>query len=187
MSKKMPELDHVCYFLQVVFPSLLPPSSSLLPPLISQKGNTTWDLIIAHFLGVDHVGHTFGSDHPAMSKKMSELDHVVKEVMDHVDEKTLVLVMGDHGMTEDGNHGVSGRERERGEGSRRETEDGNHWVSGRKEGGGGRGGEQGRGMRREMMKGKGGGEGKKGYRAERDEMEERMGGMRGRGERWMAG
>lgn len=73
---------------------------------LTVQGNSEWDVIIAHFLGVDHVGHTFGSNHPAMSKKMSELDAVLKKVIEKVDEDTMLLVMGDHGMTEDGNHGV---------------------------------------------------------------------------------
>lgn len=79
----------------------------LLPTIKEEVNNNTgWDVIIAHFLGVDHVGHTFGSNHPAMSKKMLQLDTELKKVMEAIDTNTLLLVMGDHGMTEDGNHGV---------------------------------------------------------------------------------
>ena len=34
-------------------------------PVLEGEGEG-WDVVIAHFLGVDHVGHTFQPDHPAM-------------------------------------------------------------------------------------------------------------------------
>ena len=42
---------------------------------------------------------------------MQQLDGVLKEVVEGVEEDTLLVVMGDHGMTWDGNHGgASGEE-----------------------------------------------------------------------------
>jgi predicted AlkP superfamily pyrophosphatase or phosphodiesterase len=32
-----------------------------------------WDVIIAHYLGVDHCGHTFGPSHPKMAEKLEEV------------------------------------------------------------------------------------------------------------------
>ena len=58
-----------------------------------------WDVLIAHFLGVDHCGHTFGPEHPAMAAKLREMDAVVKTLVESLDEQTLLLVVGDHGMT----------------------------------------------------------------------------------------
>lgn len=66
-----------------------------------------YDILIAHFLGVDHVGHRYGPNHPAMIAKLNQLDQVLHEVIDKMDEETLFMVMGDHGMTEEGNHGGS--------------------------------------------------------------------------------
>lgn len=37
-----------------------------------------WDVLIAHFLGVDHCGHRFGPDHPAMAEKLSQMDGVIR-------------------------------------------------------------------------------------------------------------
>ncbi len=37
-----------------------------------------WDVLIAHFLGVDHCGHRFGPDHPAMAEKLSQMDGVLR-------------------------------------------------------------------------------------------------------------
>ncbi|XP_062828683.1 GPI ethanolamine phosphate transferase 3 [Anolis carolinensis] len=64
-----------------------------------------WDLLIAHFLGVDHCGHKHGPDHPEMAKKLSQMDEVLRSLVDHLANDTLLLVAGDHGMTGTGDHG----------------------------------------------------------------------------------
>ncbi|PYI06478.1 GPI ethanolamine phosphate transferase 3 [Aspergillus sclerotiicarbonarius CBS 121057] len=80
----------------------------LLPLLRNKTG--TWDVIIAHFLGVDHVGHRFGPAHPEMRGKLHQMDGIVREVMREVDDETVLVVMGDHGMDENGNHGGETRD-----------------------------------------------------------------------------
>ena len=82
----------------------------LLPTLhLHRRDPPERSLVIAHFLGVDHVGHRYDAVHPAMGDKLREMDGIVEEVVRFVDERpdvpTLLMVMGDHGMTEDGNHG----------------------------------------------------------------------------------
>ncbi len=37
-----------------------------------------WSLLIAHFLGVDHCGHRYGPDHPAMAEKLTQMDNVLR-------------------------------------------------------------------------------------------------------------
>lgn len=37
-----------------------------------------WSLLVAHFLGVDHCGHRYGSVHPEMNRKLSEMNDVLK-------------------------------------------------------------------------------------------------------------
>lgn len=69
-----------------------------------------FDILIAHFLGVDHVGHRYGPNHPAMRAKLNQLDQVLRQVIDKMDENTLFFILGDHGMTEDGNHGGATKE-----------------------------------------------------------------------------
>ncbi|PYH73578.1 GPI ethanolamine phosphate transferase 3 [Aspergillus vadensis CBS 113365] len=78
-----------------------------LVPLLKGKigAEGEWDVIIAHFLGVDHVGHRFGPGHESMRDKLAQMDGIVKRVMESVDDETLLVVMGDHGMDENGNHG----------------------------------------------------------------------------------
>uniref|UniRef100_A0A3Q3ISB0 GPI ethanolamine phosphate transferase 3, catalytic subunit n=1 Tax=Monopterus albus TaxID=43700 RepID=A0A3Q3ISB0_MONAL len=63
-----------------------------------------WDVLVAHFLGVDHCGHRFGPDHPAMADKLTQMDGVIS-VIGHLQNDTLLVVMGDHGMTDTGDHG----------------------------------------------------------------------------------
>ncbi|PWY64020.1 GPI ethanolamine phosphate transferase 3 [Aspergillus eucalypticola CBS 122712] len=78
-----------------------------LVPLLKGKNEEKeeWDVIIAHFLGVDHVGHRFGPGHESMRDRLVQMDGVIREVMGSVDDETLLVVMGDHGMDENGNHG----------------------------------------------------------------------------------
>lgn len=64
-----------------------------------------WDVLVAHFLGVDHCGHWLGRNHPAMAAKLTQLDQVIRSVVSKISEDTLLLVMSDHGMTIDGDHG----------------------------------------------------------------------------------
>ena len=66
-----------------------------------------WDVVIAHFLGVDHAGHRYGPAHPEMTRKLMQMDDIVESVMRFVDKNpdVLLVVMGDHGMTQEGNHG----------------------------------------------------------------------------------
>ncbi|XP_026798572.3 GPI ethanolamine phosphate transferase 3 isoform X1 [Pangasianodon hypophthalmus] len=64
-----------------------------------------WDVVIAHFLGVDHCGHRFGPDHPAMAEKLTQMDGVIRSVIKRLQNDTLLVVMGDHGMTDTGDHG----------------------------------------------------------------------------------
>lgn len=44
------------------------------------KGMGQWDVIIAHFLGIDHVGHRYYANHPAMKTKLEEMNEVLVEV-----------------------------------------------------------------------------------------------------------
>ncbi|GAB1201864.1 hypothetical protein APSETT445_000456 [Aspergillus pseudonomiae] len=75
-----------------------------LMPLINHRQDE-WDVIFGHFLGVDHAGHRFGPAHSEMTNKLKEMDRVIREVVNSIDENTLLVVLGDHGMDEHGNHG----------------------------------------------------------------------------------
>ncbi len=80
--------------------------------LFPELRNKDWDVLVGHFLGVDHVGHRYGPDHIEMGLKLTQMDHVIEDVINEIEkrsqkesERILLLVFGDHGMTGDGNHG----------------------------------------------------------------------------------
>jgi hypothetical protein len=76
--------------------------------LLPEMAGKDWDVLVAHFLGVDHAGHRYGPGHPEMSRKLTQLDVVLRQVVRELDANhpdTLLVVLGDHGMSEDGNHG----------------------------------------------------------------------------------
>ncbi|KAJ3044278.1 mannose-ethanolamine phosphotransferase gpi13 [Rhizophlyctis rosea] len=64
-----------------------------------------WDFLIAHFLGVDHAGHRYGPDHPAMGEKLTQMNDVLETVFRTAPSDAVVFVMGDHGMDPKGDHG----------------------------------------------------------------------------------
>lgn len=66
-----------------------------------------WDGLILHYLGLDHIGHKGGPDSTYMKPKQREMDAILKRVYNNVNEDTLIVLMGDHGMNEIGNHGGS--------------------------------------------------------------------------------
>jgi len=74
-------------------------------PLMKSEKKTSWDLLIGHFLGVDHAGHRYGPDHPAMNAKLKQMDQFIRDISAEIDEDTVLIVMGDHGMDSKGDHG----------------------------------------------------------------------------------
>ena len=76
-----------------------------LMPLLKPENATKWDVIFGHYLGLDHAGHRYGPDHPATYAKLREMDRILREVVAVLDENTLLVVMGDHGMDVKGDHG----------------------------------------------------------------------------------
>ncbi|OAD72598.1 hypothetical protein PHYBLDRAFT_96729, partial [Phycomyces blakesleeanus NRRL 1555(-)] len=82
-----------------------------------------WNTMILHYLGLDHVGHLGGPKSPLMKPKQEEMDRALEQIYQLVAEQdserivkdanakgTLIVVCGDHGMNEVGNHGGSSLE-----------------------------------------------------------------------------
>lgn len=62
-------------------------------------------MLIGHIIGVDHAGHTFSASHSEIERKLNDSETIVREVIENMDNDTVLIVCGDHGMTDDGNHG----------------------------------------------------------------------------------
>ncbi|CAG8654290.1 23476_t:CDS:2, partial [Gigaspora rosea] len=78
-----------------------------------QLSKPDWDVLIFHYLGLDHVGHSGGPHSPLMRPKQKEMDDVVKIIYDTILDQdtrriqadksakpTLFILCGDHGMNE---------------------------------------------------------------------------------------
>jgi phosphatidylinositol glycan class O len=74
-------------------------------PLLHPSNTSKWDVVIGHYLGVDHAGHRYGPDHPAMTAKLNQMDEILQRMIEQIDDNTLLVVMGDHGMDSKGDHG----------------------------------------------------------------------------------
>src|SRR5882757_8063805 len=58
-------------------------------PLL-QEVTKSWDFLIGHCLGVDHVGHRVGPDHPTMRTKLEQMNDVLTHVVEMLDDETLL-------------------------------------------------------------------------------------------------
>jgi GPI ethanolamine phosphate transferase 3 subunit O len=67
--------------------------------------NDTYDLLVTHFLGIDHAGHTFYANHSEIERKVIETEKYIEDIINLMPEDATLLLYGDHGMTNDGNHG----------------------------------------------------------------------------------
>jgi GPI ethanolamine phosphate transferase 3 subunit O len=74
-------------------------------PLLREDKRGLWDVMFAHYLGVDHAGHRYGPDHPAMTAKLQQMDGVLRDIVSALEDDTLLVIMGDHGMDSKGDHG----------------------------------------------------------------------------------
>lgn len=77
-----------------------------------------WDVLVLHYLGLDHVGHLRGPRSSLMQHKLHEMDQTVQLIHESVQQQdamrmarnssarpSLILLCSDHGMSEGGNHG----------------------------------------------------------------------------------
>jgi hypothetical protein len=69
------------------------------------SNSSSWDVLIAHFLGLDHAGHTFGRDTIQATQKLAQMDEFLSGLIPRIRDDTLLVILGDHGMTASGNHG----------------------------------------------------------------------------------
>ncbi|CAB3231757.1 unnamed protein product [Arctia plantaginis] len=70
----------------------------------------TFDFLVLHYLGLDHIGHLEGARSSKIKPKLLEMDEVVKKIfmaMQKWDRNGVLLVCGDHGMRDAGGHGGS--------------------------------------------------------------------------------
>jgi predicted AlkP superfamily pyrophosphatase or phosphodiesterase len=77
-----------------------------------------WRFLVAHFLGVDHVGHTLSAqrgrtalpphEEGVMAERLGAMGAAAERAiaeLDALQQEYVFVLMGDHGMTDEGNHG----------------------------------------------------------------------------------
>ncbi|XP_013362288.1 PREDICTED: GPI ethanolamine phosphate transferase 2 isoform X3 [Chinchilla lanigera] len=76
-----------------------------------------WDMLILHYLGLDHIGHVSGPDSPLIGYKLREMDGILMKIYTALLTKeketlspSLLVLCGDHGMSETGSHGAASAE-----------------------------------------------------------------------------
>lgn len=50
----------------------------VLKHLFKEQSKNDWEVLVAHFLGVDHCGHRYGPNHPAMRDKLSQMNDMIR-------------------------------------------------------------------------------------------------------------
>ncbi|POY69885.1 hypothetical protein BMF94_7113, partial [Rhodotorula taiwanensis] len=78
--------------------------------LLEPARQREWDILIAHGLGLDHAGHRFGAEHRETTRKLGETNQLLEDIVERLEDDTLLVVVGDHGMTDRGDHGGDSRE-----------------------------------------------------------------------------
>uniref|UniRef100_A0A672F612 Phosphatidylinositol glycan anchor biosynthesis class G n=1 Tax=Salarias fasciatus TaxID=181472 RepID=A0A672F612_SALFA len=70
-----------------------------------------WDMLILHYLGLDHIGHISGPHSSLIQPKLLEMDDILKKIHSALEAEGslpyLLVLCGDHGMSETGSHGGS--------------------------------------------------------------------------------
>jgi len=64
-----------------------------------------FDFFATHLLRIDHMGHAYSLYDKAAQTAIDDVDQLIMEVIDLIDDDTILVFGGDHGMSPDGNHG----------------------------------------------------------------------------------
>uniref|UniRef100_A0A1I8J442 GPI ethanolamine phosphate transferase 2 n=1 Tax=Macrostomum lignano TaxID=282301 RepID=A0A1I8J442_9PLAT len=72
------------------------------------NATSSWDVLILHYLGLDHIGHIEGPNSRLVPDKLAEMDAVVESIVTALSSQPvdwLLVVTSDHGMSDLGGHG----------------------------------------------------------------------------------
>ena len=81
--------------------------------LTTSSCRTDWDVMILHYLGLDHIGHLEGPRSHLIEPKLKDMGQVIEKVWSGLRNKkkddldSMMIVVGDHGMADGGGHGGS--------------------------------------------------------------------------------
>lgn len=83
--------------------------------LAGELSRQDWDVMILHYLGLDHIGHTHGPRSHLVPDKLAEMSEVIRTLWSGLKSRRhdttglapMIVVLGDHGMADGGGHGGS--------------------------------------------------------------------------------
>uniref|UniRef100_A0A8C4NHP1 Phosphatidylinositol glycan anchor biosynthesis class G n=1 Tax=Eptatretus burgeri TaxID=7764 RepID=A0A8C4NHP1_EPTBU len=95
--------------------------------LSRELSSTSWDILVLHYLGLDHIGHVYGPRSPLACPKLREMDAIIQKIDNSLQAEVhstlnlstqvdasvlpnLLVVCSDHGMSNAGSHGGSSDE-----------------------------------------------------------------------------
>ncbi len=57
--------------------------------LNGELNSEDWDVLLLHYLGLDHIGHLAGPRSPLVKPKLEEMDSIIKQIYISMLEKVL--------------------------------------------------------------------------------------------------
>uniref|UniRef100_A0A7E4W506 GPI ethanolamine phosphate transferase 2 n=1 Tax=Panagrellus redivivus TaxID=6233 RepID=A0A7E4W506_PANRE len=82
-----------------------------LPRWTSTSRDWDWDIMVLHYLGLDHIGHSVGDKSPKIDVKLKEMDGIIEKIYKNLSTSSTdafsIIILGDHGMADEGGHGGS--------------------------------------------------------------------------------
>ncbi|KAI1662856.1 alkaline-phosphatase-like protein [Daldinia decipiens] len=102
--------DRQEYFSSFHLPRLVDIDRNVTRNLSKELERDDWSALILHYLGLDCIAHMGGPRSAHMRPKQLEMDDVVRDIYTALTREphmqdTLLVLLGDHGMTSQGNHG----------------------------------------------------------------------------------
>ncbi|CAD8114412.1 unnamed protein product [Paramecium primaurelia] len=75
--------------------------------IFHQNLNQRFDLTVIHFLGIDYVAHEYNRvvQNKVLEEQLEQLSDIITRIYQRLSNDTTLIITGDHGMLNDGNHG----------------------------------------------------------------------------------
>lgn len=54
--------------------------------LKDELNSPTWNVMILHYLGLDHIGHVAGPNSPLVKPKLKEMDNVIRQIYNAMEQ-----------------------------------------------------------------------------------------------------
>lgn len=58
----------------------------------AELSNDDWDVMVLHYLGVDHIGHLAGPRSPLLPVKLREMDTIIERIYNALDAADKVCI-----------------------------------------------------------------------------------------------